>query len=77
MRRLALFAILLLGVTGCTSPFSKGLDVCQEDSCFFDLARQAIQGGAEEQAREFCSAIQDDRTRDNCFTAIPIPNKNK
>lgn len=79
MRAYLKFVILgtgMLALAGCTSPFSKGLDVCQEDTCFFDLARTASERGAQEQAREFCAAIRDMKVREECVGAISPANKN-
>lgn len=61
---LFLFLILIL-FSGCDL-FEKGLDVCQDDRCFMGLAEEAYNNDDTAQAREFCNAILDEATQQDC-----------
>ncbi len=58
-----MLAALLL--TGCTW-FTKGLDVCQDDTCFEQLAAQRRERGDLKAAQQFCDAISDEVRRASC-----------
>ena len=64
---MAALAVLL---SACANPFSKGLDVCQEDECFVRLAEDALKKGDREGARQFCQAVLDASLQEQCLNTL-------
>ena len=69
MRQIGILILITVLLSGCTL-FQRGLDVCQDDACFLELAAEAVEDGEVVRAQEFCEAIISEDLKAECFESI-------